>query len=220
MNVSDDGVTVQAAGGRILMKRVRPEGGGKQSAAEWAAGSASRPASHWETRVNAHSPTFTSSTARSKTCGSRTVSAFAPKGRDVSGLGDERWRVRRHPDIAVPEGARLGSRRPSRWHCSPDQQAASSEGDTAPARRDSSLEGASRRRSTAAITRRQVIHPAIQGRRSGGSRTWSRSHRQQICVARSIGKSSPKSDSCRLLPRSINAVTVGRIGLSIRGRDS
>ena len=38
VNVSDDGVTVQAAGGRILMKRVRPEGGGKQSAAEWAAG--------------------------------------------------------------------------------------------------------------------------------------------------------------------------------------
>ena len=38
VNVSDDGVTVQAAGGRILMKRVRPEGGGKQPAAEWAAG--------------------------------------------------------------------------------------------------------------------------------------------------------------------------------------
>ena len=35
--VSDEGVTVQAAGGRILMKRVRPQGGDKQPAAEWAA---------------------------------------------------------------------------------------------------------------------------------------------------------------------------------------
>ena len=37
MEVSGDGVTVQAAGGRILVKRVRPDGGGKQPAAEWAA---------------------------------------------------------------------------------------------------------------------------------------------------------------------------------------
>ncbi|MEM7508994.1 MAG: methionyl-tRNA formyltransferase [Pseudomonadota bacterium] len=37
VSVSDDGVTVQAAGGRILLKRVRPEGGGKVPAAEWAA---------------------------------------------------------------------------------------------------------------------------------------------------------------------------------------
>lgn len=35
--VSEDGVTVQAQGGRILMKRVRPKGGDKQPAAEWAA---------------------------------------------------------------------------------------------------------------------------------------------------------------------------------------
>jgi methionyl-tRNA formyltransferase len=35
--VSEDGVTVQAAGGRILIKRVRPQGGDKQPAAEWAA---------------------------------------------------------------------------------------------------------------------------------------------------------------------------------------
>ena len=37
VDVSDDGVTVQASGGRILMKRVRPDGAGKQPAAEWAA---------------------------------------------------------------------------------------------------------------------------------------------------------------------------------------
>lgn len=35
--VSDAGVTVQAAGGRILLKRVRPHGGDKQPAAAWAA---------------------------------------------------------------------------------------------------------------------------------------------------------------------------------------
>jgi methionyl-tRNA formyltransferase len=35
--VSDDGVTVQADGGRILIKRVRPKGGDKQPAAAWAA---------------------------------------------------------------------------------------------------------------------------------------------------------------------------------------
>ena len=37
MDVSEDGVTVQCIGGRILVKRVKPAGGGKQSAAEWAA---------------------------------------------------------------------------------------------------------------------------------------------------------------------------------------
>lgn len=34
--VSDDGVTVQAGGGRILMKRVRPKGADKQAAGGWA----------------------------------------------------------------------------------------------------------------------------------------------------------------------------------------
>ena len=37
VSVSADGVTVQAYGGRILLKRVRPSGGDKQPAAEWAA---------------------------------------------------------------------------------------------------------------------------------------------------------------------------------------
>ena len=37
VSVTDDGVTVQAAGGRILIKRVRPQEGGKIPAAEWAA---------------------------------------------------------------------------------------------------------------------------------------------------------------------------------------
>ncbi len=37
MDVSEEGVTVQCIGGRILVKRVRPAGGDKQSAAEWAA---------------------------------------------------------------------------------------------------------------------------------------------------------------------------------------
>jgi len=36
VDVSEDGVTVQSIGGRILVKRVRPAGGGKVSAAEWA----------------------------------------------------------------------------------------------------------------------------------------------------------------------------------------
>jgi len=36
-DVSDDGVAVQAQGGQILIKRVRPKGGDKQSAGEWAA---------------------------------------------------------------------------------------------------------------------------------------------------------------------------------------
>ena len=34
--VSDDGITVQASGGRILIKRVRPKGGDKVAASEWA----------------------------------------------------------------------------------------------------------------------------------------------------------------------------------------
>ncbi len=37
MDVSEDGVTVQCVGGRILIKRVRPAGAGKIAAAEWAA---------------------------------------------------------------------------------------------------------------------------------------------------------------------------------------
>ncbi|MEQ8666551.1 MAG: methionyl-tRNA formyltransferase [Rhodospirillales bacterium] len=37
MDVSDDGVTVQCIGGRIQLKRVRPAGGGKVPANEWAA---------------------------------------------------------------------------------------------------------------------------------------------------------------------------------------
>ncbi|WP_282608692.1 methionyl-tRNA formyltransferase [Pelagibius sp. Alg239-R121] len=37
ISISDDGVTVQAEGGRILLKRVRAKGEGKQPAAEWAA---------------------------------------------------------------------------------------------------------------------------------------------------------------------------------------
>jgi methionyl-tRNA formyltransferase len=36
VDVSEDGVTVQCIGGRILIKRVRPAGAGKVSAAEWA----------------------------------------------------------------------------------------------------------------------------------------------------------------------------------------
>ncbi len=36
VDVSEDGVTVQCIGGRILLKRVRPTGGGKVPAAEWA----------------------------------------------------------------------------------------------------------------------------------------------------------------------------------------
>ena len=37
MEVSDEGVTVQCIGGRILVKRVRPAGEGKMAASEWAA---------------------------------------------------------------------------------------------------------------------------------------------------------------------------------------
>ena len=37
VSVSEDGVTVAAEGGNILVKRVRPAGAGKVSAAEWAA---------------------------------------------------------------------------------------------------------------------------------------------------------------------------------------
>jgi len=37
VSVSEDGVTVQSAGGRILVERVRPQGAGKIPAAQWAA---------------------------------------------------------------------------------------------------------------------------------------------------------------------------------------
>jgi len=37
IEISDDGVTIQCIGGRIMVKRVRPAGGDKQSAAAWAA---------------------------------------------------------------------------------------------------------------------------------------------------------------------------------------
>ncbi len=37
IEITDDGVTVQCIGGRILVKRVRPAGGGKIAATEWAA---------------------------------------------------------------------------------------------------------------------------------------------------------------------------------------
>ena len=37
MDVSDKGVAIQCVGGRILVKRVKPEGGDKQAAAAWAA---------------------------------------------------------------------------------------------------------------------------------------------------------------------------------------
>ncbi len=37
VSVSEDGVLVQASGGRVLVRRVRPKGGAKQPAAEWAA---------------------------------------------------------------------------------------------------------------------------------------------------------------------------------------
>lgn len=43
VSVSPEGVTVQAGGGRILLKRVRPKGGDKQPAAEWATAAAVQP---------------------------------------------------------------------------------------------------------------------------------------------------------------------------------
>ena len=36
MDVSDEGIEVQCVGGRILIKRVKPEGAAKLSASEWA----------------------------------------------------------------------------------------------------------------------------------------------------------------------------------------
>ena len=39
MEITDDGVTIQSVGGRILVKRVKPKGGEKVSASEWAASS-------------------------------------------------------------------------------------------------------------------------------------------------------------------------------------
>lgn len=38
-DISDDGITMQCIGGRILVKRVKPNGGDKQPAVEWAANS-------------------------------------------------------------------------------------------------------------------------------------------------------------------------------------
>jgi methionyl-tRNA formyltransferase len=37
VEISDAGVTVQCVGGRIVIKRVRPSGDGKQKASDWAA---------------------------------------------------------------------------------------------------------------------------------------------------------------------------------------
>ncbi|MFV0246304.1 MAG: methionyl-tRNA formyltransferase [Qingshengfaniella sp.] len=37
VDVTDEGMTVQASGGRVLIKRLRPKGGDKQPAAQWAA---------------------------------------------------------------------------------------------------------------------------------------------------------------------------------------
>ena len=37
VEISDAGVTVQCVGGRIVIKRVRPAGEGKQKASDWAA---------------------------------------------------------------------------------------------------------------------------------------------------------------------------------------
>lgn len=37
--ISEEGITIQAIGGRVLVKRVKPAGGGKQPASEWAAAS-------------------------------------------------------------------------------------------------------------------------------------------------------------------------------------
>ena len=41
--IGEDGVVVQGEGGRILIKRVRPKGGDKQSANEWAASTGLKP---------------------------------------------------------------------------------------------------------------------------------------------------------------------------------
>jgi methionyl-tRNA formyltransferase len=43
VSIDDAGVTIQAQGGRILVKRVRPKGGDKQSAADWARASGLAP---------------------------------------------------------------------------------------------------------------------------------------------------------------------------------
>ena len=37
MEISDDGVAIQSVGARILVKRVKPKGGAKVAASEWAA---------------------------------------------------------------------------------------------------------------------------------------------------------------------------------------
>ena len=36
-DIEEDGITIQSVGGRILVKRVKPTGGQKVSASEWAA---------------------------------------------------------------------------------------------------------------------------------------------------------------------------------------
>ena len=36
ISVNEEGILVQAEGGRVLVKRVRPKGGDKQAAVEWA----------------------------------------------------------------------------------------------------------------------------------------------------------------------------------------
>ncbi len=45
VNVSEEGVTVQSSGGRIVLKRVRPHGSGKIPAADWAAAAGVGPGS-------------------------------------------------------------------------------------------------------------------------------------------------------------------------------
>ena len=36
MEITDDGVSIQSVGGRILIQRVKPAGGAKVSASDWA----------------------------------------------------------------------------------------------------------------------------------------------------------------------------------------
>jgi len=43
MDITDSGVTVQSVGGRVLLKRVKPAGGAKVSASEWAASTGMKP---------------------------------------------------------------------------------------------------------------------------------------------------------------------------------
>ena len=48
-SVSEDGIEVQCVGGRVLVKRVRPEGAGKISASEWAAEIGLKPNDEFDT---------------------------------------------------------------------------------------------------------------------------------------------------------------------------